>query len=115
MSLTTFVGRERELSDLRLLLREGKRLVTLTGIGGIGKTRLALELGFSATEFGLANVYFVELASLTNPGLIDSSSSNQWAAIRAALRCRRRSSTCGTLGPCSCSTAASTSSRRSGA
>ena len=43
MSLTTFVGRERELDELRSLFREGKRLVTLVGIGGIGKTRLALE------------------------------------------------------------------------
>jgi predicted ATPase/DNA-binding CsgD family transcriptional regulator len=70
MSLTTFVGRERELSELRLLLREGSRLVTLTGMGGIGKTRLALELGFSPIEFGWANVYFAELASVTNPELI---------------------------------------------
>src|SRR5271168_5364446 len=70
-SLTPFVGRERDLSELRSLLREGKRLVTLTGIGGIGKTRLALELGFRATEFGWTNVYFVELALITNPGLID--------------------------------------------
>ena len=44
-SMTTFVGRERELDELRSLFREGKRLVTLVGIGGIGKTRLALELG----------------------------------------------------------------------
>jgi hypothetical protein len=72
MSLTTFVGRDRELNELRSLLREGKRLVTLTGIGGIGKTRLALELGFEAPELGWTNVYFVELGSVTNPGLIDS-------------------------------------------
>ena len=71
MSLTTFVGRERELDELRSLLREGKRLVTLVGIGGIGKTRLALELGFSAGDLGSANVYFVELASLASPGLVD--------------------------------------------
>jgi hypothetical protein len=37
MSLTTFVGRERELDELRSLFLEGKRLVTLVGIGGIGK------------------------------------------------------------------------------
>jgi predicted ATPase/DNA-binding CsgD family transcriptional regulator len=71
MSLTAFVGRERELDELRSLFREGKRLVTLVGIGGIGKTRLALELGFSASDLGWAEVYFVELASLTNPGLVD--------------------------------------------
>src|SRR6266699_25482 len=71
MSLTTFVGRERELDELRSLFREGKRLVTLVGIGGIGKTRLALELGFSASDLGWASVYLVELASLANPGLVD--------------------------------------------
>jgi predicted ATPase/DNA-binding CsgD family transcriptional regulator len=72
MSLTTFVGREQELDELWSLFREGKRLVTLVGVGGIGKTRLALELGFSASDLGWANVYFVELASLTNPGLVDA-------------------------------------------
>jgi predicted ATPase/DNA-binding CsgD family transcriptional regulator len=70
-SLTTFVGRARELDELRLLFREGKRLVTLVGIGGIGKTRLAMELGFSANDLGWANVYVAELASLT-PDLVDS-------------------------------------------
>jgi predicted ATPase/DNA-binding NarL/FixJ family response regulator len=71
MSLTTFVGRERELDELRSLFREGKRLVTLVGIGGIGKTRLALELGFSAGDLGWANVYLVELGPLADPGLVD--------------------------------------------
>ena len=64
-SLTTFIGRSRELDELRSLFRDGKRLVTLVGIGGIGKTRLALELGASASELGWANVYLAELASLT--------------------------------------------------
>jgi predicted ATPase/DNA-binding NarL/FixJ family response regulator len=71
MSLTAFVGRERELDELRSLFREGKRLVTLVGIGGIGKTRLALELGFSAGDLGWATVYLVELAPLASPGLVD--------------------------------------------
>jgi predicted ATPase/DNA-binding CsgD family transcriptional regulator len=71
VSLTAFVGRERELDELRSLFRAGKRLVTLVGIGGIGKTRLALELGFSAGDLGWAKVYLVELASLADPGLVD--------------------------------------------
>ena len=70
MPLSSFVGRERELDELRSLLQEGKRLVTLVGIGGIGKTRLALELGFSARDLGWADVYFVELAALADPGLV---------------------------------------------
>jgi predicted ATPase/DNA-binding CsgD family transcriptional regulator len=71
MSLTSFVGRERELDQLRSLVRAGKRLVTLVGIGGIGKTRLALQLGVGARDLGWANVYFVELAALADPGLVD--------------------------------------------
>ena len=68
--MTSFIGRSRELDELRSLFRQGKRLVTLVGIGGIGKTRLALELGWSASDLGWANVYLVELASLT-PDMVD--------------------------------------------
>ena len=71
MSLTSFVGRERELDELRSLFRDGKRLVTLVGTGGIGKTRLALELGWRTHDLGWANVYVAELASLT-PDLVDN-------------------------------------------
>jgi predicted ATPase len=71
MFLTTFVGRERELDELRSLFLAGKRLITLVGMGGIGKTRLALELGFSASDLGWANVYVVELAALGDPGLVN--------------------------------------------
>ena len=70
MSLIAFVGRERELDELQSLFRDGKRLVTLVGIGGIGKTRLAQELGFNASDLGWANVYLVELTPLTGPGLV---------------------------------------------
>jgi len=71
MSMTTFVGRDQELGEIRSLFREGKRLVTLVGIGGIGKTRIALELGFSVGDLRWANVYFVELAPVTSPDLVD--------------------------------------------
>lgn len=72
ISMTTFVGRDQELDEIRSLFRGGKRLVTLVGIGGIGKTRMALELGFNAGDLGWANVYFVELAPLTSPDLVAS-------------------------------------------
>jgi len=70
--LTTFIGRQRELTELRALLPNGKRLVTLTGIGGIGKTRLAVEVATDAAEFGFERVHFVELASVTDPRLVDN-------------------------------------------
>jgi predicted ATPase len=70
---TGFVGREKEIAAAKeLLLREGVRLVTITGPGGIGKTRFALEVaGSLATEFS-AGTQFVALSSLTEPMLVPS-------------------------------------------
>jgi predicted ATPase/DNA-binding SARP family transcriptional activator len=67
--LTSFVGRDHELAELgRLLLTH--RLVTLTGVGGGGKTRLALRVAEEQQErFGDA-ACFVELASLSSPALV---------------------------------------------
>src|SRR5258708_27406250 len=70
MLLRAFVGREAELSRVRELVRSS-RLITLTGAGGSGKTRLALQA--AAEQIGRApdGVWLVELAPLTNGGLID--------------------------------------------
>jgi len=67
--LTSFVGRERELAEAAALLRNA-RLLTLTGAGGCGKTRLALEL--AGQRFGdfSDGVWPVELAALGEPELI---------------------------------------------
>jgi predicted ATPase len=63
---TTFVGRETELSGLEEVLKTHP-LVTLTGVGGVGKTRLALEVGTRlADNFG-DGVWVVELAAVTDP------------------------------------------------
>ena len=67
--LTTFVGRSRELEELRQLL-ETSRLLTLTGSGGVGKTRLALRLAQGvATEF-THGVWMVDLGTLSGPEFI---------------------------------------------
>jgi predicted ATPase/class 3 adenylate cyclase len=68
-----FVGRERELDELGALLREGKRLLTLTGPGGVGKTRLALQAVAEAADSFPDGVWWVPLASLRDPGLVLSS------------------------------------------
>jgi len=69
--LTSFVGRARELAELKRLLSSG-RLLTLTGPGGTGKTRLALQLAEEVQETFAAGVWLVELASLADPTLVTS-------------------------------------------
>ena len=69
--LTSFVGRERELATLtRLLCQSDLRLLTLTGPGGVGKTRLAIGVASELQESFDDRIWFVPLASLTDPGLL---------------------------------------------
>jgi predicted ATPase len=77
--LTTFVGREDDVITLLTLLKQKEtRLLTLAGVGGMGKTRLAIEIARAAvSEFG-KNIFFISLASLVEPGSIG-------LAIAAAL------------------------------
>src|SRR5262245_34361797 len=67
--LTTFIGREAELAELVQRLTQA-RLVTLTGAGGMGKTRLALELVARSFQSMPGGVWFVDLAPLSDPELI---------------------------------------------
>ena len=67
--LTSFVGREQDLARLEGLLREA-RLVTLTGTGGTGKTRLALEAGAGVAGGFPDGVWLAELAGIADPGLV---------------------------------------------
>jgi predicted ATPase/DNA-binding SARP family transcriptional activator len=68
--LTTFVGRERELTELERLLTGRARLITLTGPGGCGKTRLALELAERSEEDFELGARLVELAPIRDPALV---------------------------------------------
>jgi predicted ATPase/class 3 adenylate cyclase len=67
---SSFVGRERELTELVARTGSGARLLTLTGPGGSGKTRLALEAAASLVPEYKAGVFWVGLASLRDPGLV---------------------------------------------
>jgi predicted ATPase/DNA-binding CsgD family transcriptional regulator len=69
LQLTGLVGREREISEVGRLLGEA-RLLTLTGPGGSGKTRLALAVAFEVVEKYEDGVWLVELASLSDSELV---------------------------------------------
>ena len=68
LELTSFVGRKEEIREISLLLT-ARRLVTLTGAGGCGKTRLALQIAANLVEDYPDGVWLVELAPLADPRL----------------------------------------------
>jgi predicted ATPase/DNA-binding CsgD family transcriptional regulator len=70
--VTSFVGRRRELAEVRELLQRA-RLVTLTGAGGVGKTRLALRAAADVHRAFRDGVWLVELAGLRDAGLVGPS------------------------------------------
>ncbi|BDI23474.1 hypothetical protein L3i23_22500 [Herbiconiux sp. L3-i23] len=70
--LTETIGREREIAAVADLLTGPARLVTLTGPGGVGKTRVALEVARTLRSEFPGGVAFVPLGAVTDPGLVDS-------------------------------------------
>ena len=64
------LGRAEELAELRALLSNGRRLVTITGPGGTGKTRLALQVAADLVGSVRDGVFWVPLAGLSDPGLL---------------------------------------------
>lgn len=69
VSLSSFVGREQELQDLPPLVGR-RRLVTLTGPGGCGKTRLAIEVARRSVDEFTDGVFLVELAPIADPAVV---------------------------------------------
>jgi predicted ATPase/class 3 adenylate cyclase len=81
---TPLVGRERELGEARDLLRgERVRLLTLTGTGGIGKTRLGLQVAAELLDEFEDGVFFVELAPITDPALVASAIAEVLGVVEA--------------------------------
>jgi non-specific serine/threonine protein kinase len=83
--LTSFIGREQDLAELGWLLRSS-RLVTLTGAGGVGKSRLALQLASRLTDELTDGVWLVELAAVADPALVSRAVASALAANEQAGR-----------------------------
>jgi predicted ATPase len=66
---TSFIGRDAELAEVQAALRE-HRVVTLTGVGGVGKTRLAQEVAAHLADEFPDGVWFFELAAVADPGAV---------------------------------------------
>jgi predicted ATPase/class 3 adenylate cyclase len=73
---SSFVGREDELAALAAMLRDSARLVTLTGPGGTGKTRLAIEAAAELVPVMKGGVFWVDLSSLRGPDLVPEAIGN---------------------------------------
>ena len=67
---TSFVGRDAEVAELRALMARRSRLVTIVGAGGIGKSRLALQVAAEALDGDADAVWLVELAPVAEPELV---------------------------------------------
>ncbi|HKG33976.1 MAG TPA: adenylate/guanylate cyclase domain-containing protein, partial [Gemmatimonadales bacterium] len=72
LQLTRFIGRQRQLAEIKRRILNGARLLTLTGPGGTGKTRLAIEVAGETLPAFEDGVWFVDLASVMDPALVIS-------------------------------------------
>ena len=68
-AITPLIGRDAEVSDLQAALRS-HRLVTLAGVGGVGKTRLAVEVATQLADEFVDGVWFFELAAVADPAAV---------------------------------------------
>ncbi len=81
--LTSFIGRERELVELKRLLAKN-RLLTLVGAGGIGKTRLALQLAAEVKDAYRDGAWFIDFAPLDDPELVPNAAAQTLGVQQSA-------------------------------
>ena len=84
-STTSFIGREKEQAEIRSFIEE-HRLVTLSGAGGIGKTRLSLETAREMLHTFPDGIWFIELAPISDPALVPQVIINTLGLIDQANR-----------------------------
>jgi len=82
--LTSFIGREKEIADVADLLKT-HHLVTLTGPGGTGKTRLSLQVVSDLLAFYPDGVWLVEFASISEPALVSFEVAN-WIGLKESSK-----------------------------
>ena len=99
-AVTSFIGRESEVAEIKAAMKN-HRLVTLTGVGGVGKTRLALEVGAQLADEFPDGVWLFELAAVADPdavpdavasvlGIIQQPGKNVSESVAAALEGKTR-------------------------
>src|SRR5215217_2138600 len=84
-SLTTFIGREKEQAEILQLIRT-HRLVTLTGSGGVGKTRISLKVGRQVLDEYADGVWLAELAPLSDPELLPQTVASVFGIVFQSTR-----------------------------
>ncbi len=85
--LTVLVGREADIQALRQWLADpAARLITLLGPGGVGKTRLALELARAIADDGATRVVFVPLAAIQDPAFVESAIAEGFGLVDVTAR-----------------------------
>ncbi len=99
------IGRDHELTAVQhLLLQEQVGLLTLTGPGGIGKTRLAMQVAANLLDHFVDGVYFVSLAPISDPALVSAAIAQTLGVRESSERPYRKAykRTCATDNYCSC-------------
>jgi predicted ATPase len=84
-SLTTFIGREKEQAEILQWIRS-HRLITLTGSGGVGKTRISLKVGEQVLEEYPNGVWLVELAPISDPELLPQTVASVFGIVTQSAR-----------------------------